>query len=142
MFYNQYTFSSFLKSEPLNLSDFMMKLKEELRILFFYKEVNPLIKLSKKLGIFLSTESHLRRLHKCLRNDGIAERNGKGIQSPNSTSKKSLHNFGFCLNLCLNLCSLRWLNPSLNLVRNFKPMGLWMLQVGLAVDQPIFGNKI
>ena len=55
MFYNQYTFSSFLKSEPLNLSDFMMKLKEELRILFFYKEVNPLIKLSKKLGIFLST---------------------------------------------------------------------------------------
>ena len=26
--------------------------------------------------------------------------------------------------LCLNLCLLRCLNPSLDLVRNFKPMGL------------------
>ena len=42
--------------------------------------------------------------------------------------------------LCLNLCLLRWLNPNpgLNLVRNFKPMGLWMLKVGLAVGRPIF----
>ena len=35
MFYNQYNLNSLLKSEPLNLSDFMMKLIEELRILLF-----------------------------------------------------------------------------------------------------------
>ena len=28
MFYNQYTFNSFQESNPLNLSDFMMKLIE------------------------------------------------------------------------------------------------------------------
>ena len=29
--------------------------------------------------------------------------------------------------LFLNLCSLKWLNPSLNLVINLSPLGLWQL---------------
>ena len=35
MFYNQYTFNSLGKIEALNLSDFMKKLIEELKILLF-----------------------------------------------------------------------------------------------------------
>ena len=40
MFYNQYIFNFFLKkSDPLNLSNVMMKLIEELRILLFCVEL-------------------------------------------------------------------------------------------------------
>ena len=38
MFYNQYTSNSLNKSELLNLSDFKMKLIEELKILLFWLE--------------------------------------------------------------------------------------------------------
>ena len=31
--------------------------------------------------------------------------------------------------LCLNLCSFRWVNPVLNLLRYLIPRGLWMLQM-------------
>ena len=31
--------------------------------------------------------------------------------------------------LCLNLCSFRWLNPILNLVRYLIPRGLWILKI-------------
>ena len=34
--------------------------------------------------------------------------------------------------LCLNLCSLRWLKPSLSRDRSFIPLGLWQLHVLLA----------
>ena len=37
---NQYTFNPFDKSEPLNLSDFTMKLIEELRFLLLWLELN------------------------------------------------------------------------------------------------------
>ena len=37
--------------------------------------------------------NHLRGLHVCLWNDESAERNGKGVQSPNYTSSKGLYNF-------------------------------------------------
>ena len=51
--------------------------------------------MSEKLGIFISTDAnYLRGLHVCLWNDDGAERNGKGIQSPNYTSTKDLHNLG------------------------------------------------
>ena len=34
-------------------------------------------------------------------------------------------------NLCLNLCSRRWLKPNLNLVNNLTPLGLWQLKTVL-----------
>ena len=44
------------------------------------------------------------------------------------TSSPQLHN-GFIVswNLCLNLCSLKWFNPSLSLVIRKIPLGLWQL---------------
>ena len=41
--------------------------------------------------------------------------------------------FGFTqfLNLWLYLCSFQWLNPSLNLVRSYIPIGLWILNTEL-----------
>ena len=50
-----------------------------------------------------------------------------------STSKLQLHNRLRQLSkLWLNLCSLRWLSPSLSLVSTFKPNGLWILYTGAA----------
>ena len=34
-------------------------------------------------------------------------------------------------NLCLNLCSRRWLKPNLDLVNNLTPLGLWQLKTVL-----------
>ena len=62
MFYNQNTFSSFYKSEPRNLSHFIMKLIEELRILLLKLKLGLPLKskspnsLSGKLGIFMPTD--------------------------------------------------------------------------------------
>ena len=48
-----------------------------------------------------------------------------------STSKLQVHKeFRQLSKLWLNLCSLRWLSPSLSLVSNFKPNGLWILYTG------------
>ena len=38
------------------------------------------------------------------------------------------------LKLCLNLCSLRWLQLNLNLVSNFRPKGWWILFLRSKVD--------
>ena len=76
MFYNQYTFNSCDKSEPLNLSYFMMKLIEELRILLFglalnlgfHKEANLLLIhcLKNLVYLYQLTANHLRGFHICL----------------------------------------------------------------------------
>ena len=106
MFYNQNTSNSFYKSDPWNLSHFIVKLIEELRILLLKLKLGLPLKskspnsLSEKLGIFIlgmfmqTTANHLRGLHMCLLNDDSAEKNGKGIKSPYCTSIKSLHNLG------------------------------------------------
>ena len=60
----------------------------------------------------------------------ITERDVKAIQSWHYTSRKDLINLG-------NV----WLRLQLNLVINIKPMGLWILLVGLTVGQPIFSRE-
>ena len=42
------------------------------------------------------------------------------------------------LKLCLNLCSLRWLNPSRSLVINLSPSGLKMPSIELGMGRIIF----
>ena len=37
-----------------------------------------------------------------------------------------------------DLCWLRWLRPSLNVVSNFKPTGLCTLYIGLGMGLPVF----
>ena len=76
MFYNQYTFNSFCKSEPLDLSDFMMKLTEDqkdylvmigVKFKASIKEVNPTIHCLKNfVNLYQLTPNHLRGLHVCL----------------------------------------------------------------------------
>ena len=67
--------------------------------------------------------THFRGLNVCLCNNDSAERDGK-----DSTSKLTEHNgFKQSWKLWLNLCWLRWLRTSLNLVSNLKPTGLWSL---------------
>ena len=41
----------------------------------------------------------------------------------------------------MDLCLLRWFSSTFNLLRNFKPMELRMLLVGLAVDWPISSKE-
>ena len=49
----------------------------------------------KNLGyLYQLTSNHPRGLHVCLWNNDSAERNGKGIQSPNYTTTKGLQNLG------------------------------------------------
>ena len=43
--------------------------------------------------------------------------------------------------LCLNLCSLRWLSPSLNLVRNLIPNGLKTLKIEFWTGLPILSKE-
>ena len=43
--------------------------------------------------------------------------------------------------LCLNLCSLRWLSPSLSLVRNLIPNGSWVWNIEFWIDLPIFNKE-
>ena len=38
--------------------------------------------------------------------------------------------------LCLNLFLLRWVNPNLNLVSNFRPKGWWVIYIKLGVGWP------
>ena len=42
--------------------------------------------------------------------------------------------------LCLNLCSWGWLKPSLNLVKNVTPLGLWQLKTVLPEGRTKFRN--
>ena len=44
--------------------------------------------------------------------------------------------------LCLNLCSLRRLNPTRNLLSSFKPTGLCMLQYELGAEEPKFSKAL
>ena len=46
------------------------------------------------------------------------------------------------LKLWLNLCSFRWLSPSLNLVSKQRPNGLWMSYTGFGEWHIILGKKI
>ena len=39
--------------------------------------------------------------------------------------------------LLLNLCSLRWLSPSLKRVSSFNPKVSWILNVGLGIDPAV-----
>ena len=56
----------------------------------------------------------------------------KQREDVNSFSELKIHfRFVQFLNLWLNLCSFTWLNPSFNLVRNFMPTGLWILNAEL-----------
>ena len=56
-----------------------------------------------------------------------------------STSKLQVHKgFRQLSKLWLNLCSLRWLSPSLSLVSNFKPNELWILYTGAANGRILF----
>ena len=49
-----------------------------------------------------------------------------------SISLPQLHiGLGKSWNLCLNLCSRRWLKPNLDLVNNLTPLGLWQLKTVL-----------
>ena len=58
-----------------------------------------------------------------------------------STSKLQVHKgFRQLSKLWLNLCSLRWLSPSLSLVSNFKPNGLWLLCTGAANSRILFNR--
>ena len=58
------------------------------------------------------------------------------------TSKLQEHS-GFKLSwkLCLNLCSLRWLSPSLSLVRNLIPNGSWILNIKFWIGLTIFNKE-
>ena len=60
----------------------------------------------------------------------------------NSTSKLHEHR-GFMQSsqLRLNLCSFRWLSPSLKRVSSFNSTGLWMLSVGLGIGLSIFNSE-
>ena len=131
MFYNQNTFSSFYKSEPRNLSHFIMKLIEELRILLLKLKLGLPLKskspnsLSEKLGIFILG---MFMQTDCKSSERIAHVFVKWWQCREKWERDEislLHKhkeFTQSWKLCLNLCSLRWLSPILNLVRNFKPI--------------------
>ena len=59
-----------------------------------------------------------------------------------STSKLQEHNgFKQSWKLCLNLCSLRWLCPSLSLVSNLIPNGSWILNIEFWIGPSIFNKE-
>ena len=67
---------------------------------------------------------------------------GSAGKSVYSTSKLHKHRRVMqSSKLSLNLCSFRWLNPSLKCVSSLNPKGLWILNVGLGIGLPIFNSE-
>ena len=59
-----------------------------------------------------------------------------------STSKLQEHNvFKQSWKLCLNLCLLRWLSPSVSPVRNLIPNGSWILNIEFGMGLSIFNEE-
>ena len=132
MFNHQYTFNSFYKSEPLDLSDSTIKVIEEVRILLFWLELNSQLprrtksinSFSEKLAIFIPTDcKSSKRVALLFIEWWRCRKKWERL----SFSKLHKHKgYTQSRKSCLTLFSLRWLRSSLNLTRNFKQMGLWI----------------